>query len=136
MGPLQLMVSCYKQHLAGETAMHWGVPSKPKQFHPVKFEFLCFGYLLNAKGPFTHLHPPPPPPPPPSHNCSPYSQITQAQENHEKGTGMLIISLRDVNFGSRCSRQNAIIFSCEGLVLGCMQRNSVFFICLCLNGLF
>ena len=36
------------------------------------------------------------------------------------GMGMLVVSLRDVNFGFwshlGCSRQNAIIFSREGLV--------------------
>ena len=39
---------------------------------------------------------------------------------HMKGVGMLVVSLRDVNFGFwshlGCSRQNAIIFSREGLV--------------------
>ena len=37
-----------------------------------------------------------------------------------KGVGMLVVSLRGVNFGFwshlGCSGQNAIIFSCEGLV--------------------
>ena len=37
-----------------------------------------------------------------------------------KGAGMLNISLRGVSFGFwshlRCSGENAIIFSCEGLV--------------------
>ena len=37
-----------------------------------------------------------------------------------KGVGMLVISLRDVNFGFwshlGCSGQNAIIFSREGLI--------------------
>ena len=37
-----------------------------------------------------------------------------------KGAGMLFVSLRDVNFGFLshlgCSGQNAIIFSCEGIV--------------------
>ena len=37
-----------------------------------------------------------------------------------KGVGMLVVSLRDVNFGFwshlGCSGQNAIIFSHEGLV--------------------
>ena len=40
--------------------------------------------------------------------------------SHMKGTGMLVVSLRGVNFGfwSRlgCSGQNVIIFSCQGLV--------------------
>ena len=39
---------------------------------------------------------------------------------HMKGVGMLIVSLRGVNFGFwshlGCSEQNAIIFSREGLV--------------------
>ena len=39
---------------------------------------------------------------------------------HIKGVGMLVVSLRGVNFGfwshSGCSGQNAIIFSREGLV--------------------
>ena len=39
---------------------------------------------------------------------------------HMKGVGMLVVSLRGVNFGFwshlRCSGQNAIIFSREGLV--------------------
>ena len=41
-----------------------------------------------------------------------------------KGVGMLVISLRGVNFGFwshlGCSGQNAIIFSHEVLVNGCM----------------
>ena len=44
-----------------------------------------------------------------------------------KGAGMLVVSLRGVNFGFwshlGCSGQNAIIFSRQGLVLGCMRRN-------------
>ena len=39
---------------------------------------------------------------------------------HKKGMGMLVISLRGVNFGFwshlGCSGQNALIFSREGLV--------------------
>ena len=39
---------------------------------------------------------------------------------HMKGVGMLVVSLRGVNFGFwshlECSGQNAIIFSREGLV--------------------
>ena len=39
---------------------------------------------------------------------------------HMKGVGMLVVSLRGVNFGFwphlGCSGQNAIIFSCEGLI--------------------
>ena len=42
---------------------------------------------------------------------------------HMKGVGMLVVLLRGVNFGFwshlGCSGQNAIIFSCEGLVWGC-----------------
>ena len=45
-----------------------------------------------------------------------------------KGTGMLVVSLRGVNFGfwSRlgCSGQNVIIFSRQGLVKGCTRRNN------------
>ena len=41
-------------------------------------------------------------------------------ESHIKGGGMLVISLRGVNFGFwshlGCSGQNAIICSCEGLL--------------------
>ena len=43
-------------------------------------------------------------------------------------TGMLVVSLRGVNFGfwSRlgCSEQNVIIFSRQGLVKGCTRRNN------------
>ena len=43
-------------------------------------------------------------------------------------TGMLVVSLRGVNFGfwSRlgCSGQNAILFSGRGLVKGCTRRNN------------
>ena len=39
---------------------------------------------------------------------------------HIKGVGMLVVSLKGINFGFwshlRCSGQNAIIFSREGLV--------------------
>ena len=42
---------------------------------------------------------------------------------HMKGVGMLIVSLRGVNFGFwshlGCSGQNVVLFSCEGLVWGC-----------------
>ena len=42
---------------------------------------------------------------------------------HMKGVGMLVVLLRGINFGFwshlGCSGQNAIIFSCEGLVQGC-----------------
>ena len=44
-----------------------------------------------------------------------------------KGMGMLVVSLRGVNFGFRshlgCSGRNAIIFSCEGLVYGSPRKN-------------
>jgi len=43
-------------------------------------------------------------------------------------TVMLVVSLRGVNFGFwshlGCSGQNVIIFSCQGLVKGCTQRNN------------
>ena len=46
---------------------------------------------------------------------------------HMKGVGMLVVSLRGVNFGFwshlGCSGQNAIIFACEGLVKGCTRKN-------------
>ena len=46
---------------------------------------------------------------------------------HMKGVGMLVVSLRGVNFEFwshlGCSGQNAIIFSREGLVKGCRQKN-------------
>ena len=52
-----------------------------------------------------------------------------------KGAGMLVISLRSVNFGFwsllGSSGQNTIIFSCEGLVWGCTRRNIKISICLC-----
>ena len=42
-------------------------------------------------------------------------------------SGMLVVSLRGVNFGLwchlGCSRQNAIIFSRKGLFQGCKRRN-------------
>ena len=46
---------------------------------------------------------------------------------HMKGVGMLVVSLRGVNFGFwshlGCSGQNAIIFSREGLVQGCTRKS-------------
>ena len=49
-----------------------------------------------------------------------------------KGVGMLVVSLRGVNFGFwshlGCSGQNATIFSCEGLVSGCTRNNINIFI--------
>ena len=46
---------------------------------------------------------------------------------HMTGVGMLVVSLRGVNFGFwshlGCSGQNAIIFSREGLVQGCTRKN-------------
>ena len=45
---------------------------------------------------------------------------------HMKGTGMLVVSLRGVNFGfwSRlgCFRQNVTSFSRQGLVKGCTPK--------------
>ena len=45
---------------------------------------------------------------------------------HMKVVGMLVVSLRGVNFGFwshlGCSGQNAIIFSHEGLVQGCTPK--------------
>ena len=45
-----------------------------------------------------------------------------------KVTGMLVVSLRGVNFGFwshlGCSGQNVIIFSRQGLVQGCTRRNN------------
>ena len=44
-----------------------------------------------------------------------------------KGAGMLVVSLRNVNFGFwsylGCSGKNATILSCKGLFQGCAQRN-------------
>ena len=44
-----------------------------------------------------------------------------------KGTVMLVVSLRGENFGFwsrlRCSGQNVIIFSRQGLFKGCTRRN-------------
>ena len=55
---------------------------------------------------------------------------------HMKGVGMLVVSLRGVNFGFwshlGCSGQNAIIFSREGLVQGCTRKNIkiyIFIVC-------
>ena len=46
---------------------------------------------------------------------------------HMKEVGMLVVSLRGVKFGFwshlGCFGQNVIIFSREGLVYGCMQKN-------------
>ena len=43
-----------------------------------------------------------------------------------KGVGMLVVSLRGVNFGFwshlGCSRQNPIIFSSQGLVKSCTRE--------------
>ena len=48
-------------------------------------------------------------------------------DSHMKGAGMLVVSLRGVNFRfwSRlvCSEQNTIIFSRKGLFQGCTRRN-------------
>ena len=56
---------------------------------------------------------------------------------HMKGVGMLVVSLRRVNFGFwshlGCSGQNAIIFSREGLVYGCTWKNTKILYCLCFN---
>ena len=45
---------------------------------------------------------------------------------YERG-GMLVVSLRGVNFGFwshlGCSGQNAFVFSREGLVQGCTRKN-------------
>jgi len=50
-----------------------------------------------------------------------------------KGAGMLIVWLRGENFGFwshlGCSGQNAIIFSCEGLVEGCTRRSKKMYKC-------
>ena len=44
-----------------------------------------------------------------------------------KGVGMLVVSLRGVNFGFwchlGCSGLNAIRFSREGLIYGCTRKN-------------
>ena len=46
--------------------------------------------------------------------------VARGGDPHVKGVGMLVVSLRGVNFGFwshlGCSGQNAIIFSREGLV--------------------
>ena len=56
-------------------------------------------------------------------------------DSHMKGGKMLVVSLRGVNFAFcshlGCSGQNAIIFSCEGLVYGCTRKVTLFFTCLC-----
>ena len=47
---------------------------------------------------------------------------------HMKGVGILIVSIRGVNFGFwsylGCSGQNPIIFSREGLVKDCTRKNT------------
>ena len=49
-------------------------------------------------------------------------------DSHMEWAGMLVVSLRGVNFGfwSRlgCCGQNVIIFSRQGLVKGCTRRNN------------
>ena len=40
MYPLQLTVTWYKEHLAGEQATHWGIQNKEKSFDWMKS--LCF----------------------------------------------------------------------------------------------
>ena len=51
---------------------------------------------------------------------------------HVKGVGMLVVSLRGVNFGFwshlGCSGRNAIIFSREGLVYGSPRKNMKIYI--------
>ena len=48
---------------------------------------------------------------------------------------MLVVSLRGLNFGFwthlGCSEQNAIIFSREDLVYGCMLKNRKIYIIVC-----
>ena len=54
-----------------------------------------------------------------------------------KGVGMLVVSLRGINFGFwshlGCSGRNAIIFSREGLVWGCTGQKYKNIYCLCFN---
>ena len=54
-----------------------------------------------------------------------------------KRAEMFVVLLRGVHFRFwshlRCSGQNAIIFSREGLVKGCTQRNIKIYICLCIK---
>ena len=44
-----------------------------------------------------------------------------------KEVGMLVVLLRGINFGFwshlGCPRQNAVIFSREGLLYGCMRKS-------------
>ena len=46
--------------------------------------------------------------------------------------GMLVVSLRGVNFGFwshlGCSGQNAILFSREGLIQGCTRKNVTIYV--------
>ena len=48
-------------------------------------------------------------------------------DSHMKGVGILVVSFRGLNLGCRshlrCSGQNVIVFSREGLVEGCTRRN-------------
>jgi len=57
--------------------------------------------------------------------CSLAWGVEGGGDSHMKGAGMLIVSLRGVNFGFwshlGCSGQNICIFSQEGLVEGCMR---------------
>ena len=50
-------------------------------------------------------------------------------DSHMKQTGVLVVSLRVVNFGfwSRlgCSRQSANILSCQGLVEGSAKKHRI-----------
>ena len=46
-------------------------------------------------------------------------------DSHMEGAGMLVVSLRGVNFRFWCSGQNAIIFSRKGLFKGCTRRNII-----------
>ena len=52
-----------------------------------------------------------------------------------KGVGMLVVSLRGINFGFwshlGCSGQNTIIFSRDGLVQGCTRKNTIYIYIVC-----
>ena len=57
-----------------------------------------------------------------------WEMTARGGDSHMKWTGMLVVSLRGVNFGfwSRlgCPGKNVIIFSRQGLVFGCTRRNN------------
>ena len=78
-------------------------------------------FFIFSRGPFLRS----------SHSETPSDYIHPGGggDSHMEGAGMLVVSLRGVNFRfwSRlgCSGQNAIIFSRKGLFKGCTRRNII-----------